>query len=584
MILQALYEHYNDLARRDANFPRYGWEEAKVSFALSIDADGTLQGVRPLKYRPEGAKKDVPQTMLVPARQKKTSGVAANFLCENTSYFLGVDDKGKPDRAARCFAAAKALHQEILTAVDTLDARAVYAFFENWDLADAASHPAIAPYLAEMMQGANLVFSVEDSPYLYAHEDPAIRDAWMADRNAKVADTDEAVCLITGRTAPAARLHPSVRGVRDAQSSGASLVSFNAAAFESYGHTQGENAPVSEEAAFAYGTALNHLISDRAHVQYIGDTAVLSWAESAEPAYQDIFLDLLMGTPSEAVREEDLRDAVKKLCAGRPIFVGAVPLHPENQYYVLGIAPNAARLSVRFFWQSSFGKLLQNVEAHNTRLEITGPPNRAPLTLWRMLDETVNQKSRDKKPVPPMAGAVLRAILSGGAYPAELFEQTMLRIRAEREITPGRAAILKAFFLNNREFKIPEEVLTVQLNEQSDYLPYILGRLFAVLERVQEAANSGINTTIKDKYFNSASATPASIFPLLTKLSQSHLKKLEGGQKVYFEKQIGELECRIREMLPARLTLAEQGAFHLGYYHQRQFYFTKKTEEETKND
>ena len=208
----------------------------------------------------------------------------------------------------------------------------------------------------------------------------------------------------------------------------------------------------------------------------------------------------------------------------------------------------------------------------------TGSPSssRSTLPLWRLLGETVNPNSRDKKPSPVMAGAVVRAVLSDGPYPVSLLEQTMLRIRAEQNVTYGRAAILKAFFLKNREFQVPKEVLQVELNEQSSHLPYVLGRLFAVLERVQSAANPGLNATIKDKYFNSACATPAVIFPLLTKLSQSHLRKLDTGGRVYFEKLIGDLEGRIRETLPARLPLADQGTFHLGYYHQVQKFYEKK--------
>lgn len=584
MILQALYQYYDALAARGEISPP-GWCDAKVSFALDIDESGTLRGVIPLKRVPDGGKKEIPQTMRVPEQVKKTSGVAANFLCENSSYFLGVDGKGNPARSRQCFEAAKTLHGAILSGVDSPAARGVLGFFDRWQPENAEAHPALADYLEEIKKGANLVFSVNGQ---YAQQDPAIREAWQ---NHCAAKSDGAVvgrCLVTGQTAPIARLHPAIKGVQGAQSSGASLVAFNATAFESYGHEladktgQGLNAPVSESAAFAYGTVLNRLLADREHVQYIGDTAVLCWAEDAEPLCQDLFCGAMFGSAYERITQKDLWGTVKALADGAPVDLDGIPLHPENHFYVLGLAPSAARLSVRFFLQDTFGNMLKHLLEHYQRLEIAKPSyvENGALPLWRLLGETVNPNSREKKASPPMAGAVARSVLTGGMYPVSLFEQTMMRIRAEQTVSYGRAAIIKAFLTKNDQFHVPKEVLTVELNEQSAYLPYVLGRLFAVLERVQLDANPGIKATIKDKYFNSASSSPATVFPLLTKLSQSHLRKLNTGLRISYEKRITELEGRICQTLPAHMSLPEQGAFHLGYYHQVQKLYEKKVKED----
>lgn len=584
MILQALYQYYDALAARGEISPP-GWCDAKVSFALDIDESGTLHGVIPLKRVPDGGKKEIPQTMRVPEQVKKTSGVAANFLCENSSYFLGVDGKGNPARSRQCFEAAKTLHGAILSGVDSPAARGVLGFFDRWQPENTEAHPALADYLEEIKKGANLVFSVNRQ---YAHEDPAIREAWQ---NHCAAKSDGAVvgrCLVTGQTAPIARLHPAIKGVQEAQSSGASLVAFNATAFESYGHEladktgQGLNAPVSESAAFAYGTVLNRLLADREHVQYIGDTAVLCWAEDAEPLCQDLFCGAMFGSAYERITQKDLWGTVKALADGAPVDLDGIPLHPENHFYVLGLAPSAARLSVRFFLQDTFGNMLKHLLEHYQRLEIVKPSyvENGALPLWRLLGETVNPNSREKKASPPMAGAVARSVLTGGMYPVSLFEQTMMRIRAEQTVSYGRAAIIKAFLTKNDQFHVPKEVLTVELNEQSAYLPYVLGRLFAVLERVQLDANPNIKATIKDKYFNSASSSPATVFPLLTKLSQSHLRKLNTGLRISYEKRITELEGRICQTLPAHMSLPEQGAFHLGYYHQVQKLYEKKVKED----
>ena len=254
-----------------------------------------------------------------------------------------------------------------------------------------------------------------------------------------------------------------------------------------------------------------------------------------------------------------------------------VPLDPARPFYILGLSPNAARLSVRFFLRDCFGGFLSHVNAHHARMEIVRLANDPyeTISLWALLQETVPQTVRDKSPSPVLAGATARAILSNTDYPAALLNGVMLRIRADRKITRGRAAILKAYYLKNPHTECPKEVLTVSLNETSSIVPYNLGRLFSVLEAIQQAANPGINTTIKDKYFNSASATPATIFPILNNLAQKHLKKLDTGLRIHYDRQLGQIKELLGETLPGRLSLPEQASFDLGYYHQTQKRYSK---------
>ena len=361
---------------------------------------------------------------------------------------------------------------------------------------------------------------------------------------------------------------------------GNTLVSFNNDSESSYGHEQSYNAPVGKYAAFAYTAALNHLLADRNNVQVIGDTTIVCWAEGAEPVYQDLFMSFMSDKMPSTISDNDLRAALRDLAKGLPC--NDLGVDPNRTFYILGLAPNAARLSVRFFLRDSFGKLMRNVNEHYERLEIVKPAYAKPgvLSLWALLRETVNLNSKDKSPSPAMAGATARAVFSSGLYPASLLKAVMLRIRAERNITWGRAAIIKAYYLKNPHKDCPEEVLTVSLNEASTNIPYTLGRLFSVYEAAQQAANPGINTTIKDKYFNSAATMPASIFPVLNNLYQKHLRKLETGQRVYFDKQVSALKGVLSESYPTRMTLAQQGAFDLGYYHQTQKRYTKKEENE----
>lgn len=581
MILQALAAHYEDLAQR-GEADRPGWGPAKVSFALVLSETGDLLQVASLKTQQQMGKKLVtaPQVLAVPMPKKRTVGIEPNFLCDNAGYLLGIDGKGKPERTRKCFEAAKALHLKLLEGVDSPAARAVCAFFSRWDPAEAEAVPALAEDLEELKQGGNLVFQYGSD---YVHKDPAVRACWQAAYD-QVGDGDAQICLVTGERAAPVSLHPTIKGVPGAQSSGASLVSFNAPSLESYGHEQGGNSPTSQQAAFAYGTALNALIADREHRQSYGDTTVVFWAEGGEPAYQDLLNAALFGGGAEAgIDDAYLKGIFSDLAHGKPVDFGGATLRPDRHFYILGLSPNAARLSVRFFWRDDFGPLMAHINTHYRQLDIVRPKNdpHEQLPLWALLRETVNQKSNDKSPSPKLTGEVLRSILTGERYPASLLSAITLRIRADHQISRGRAAILKAYYSRNRDNRCPEEVLLVELdpNQAPENIPFTLGRLFSVLEAIQQSANPGINTTIKDKYFNSASAIPATIFPTLVNLAQKHLRKLDKGLSVHWEKQLTGLAAIVGDHYPTRLSLPEQGAFQLGYYHQTQLRYAGKEKE-----
>lgn len=563
MILQTLVQLYEDLAAQE-RIARPGWSPAKISFALCLDENGTLTQVIPTQVERQSGRKTVlaPQTMVLPAAVTRTVGVLPNFLWDNSSYLLGVDAKGKPERSVQCFEACRTLHHAMLDGLDSPAAKAILAYFDKWEPGNAQTEPLLADVWDEIMKGGNLVFRIQG---MYAQEDTQIRAAWQAHYSSCEGETVQ--CLVTGKQDIPEAVHPSIKGVTGAQSSGAAIVSFNAPAFCSYGKEQSFNAPVGKAAAFAYTAALNHLLADRENVHRIGDTTVVCWAEGAEPGYDEFFRYFTYGDhPPEQITTEALQNVVSKLAKGLPCE--ELPLDLSRRFYILGLAPNAARLAVRFFYNSTFGELMKNIAAHHERMEITGS-RFSVVPLWALLAETVNQKTNDKTPSPVMAGAVARAVFNGTPYPASLLQAVMLRIRAERDVTPGRAAILKAYYLKNRDTRCPEEVLTVSLNETSTNVPYTLGRLFAVYEAVQEAANPGLNATIKDKYFNSASATPGMIFPVLNKLCQKHLRKLRAGRRKDFDEQIRKLKEVFGEAYPDRLSLPEQGTFDLGYYHQK---------------
>ena len=585
MILQALTRHYEDLLQR-GEIAAPGWSPAKISFALCLDKDGQVTQVIPTMEEVTMGKKTVlrPQSMILPSAVKRTVGIASNFLWDNSAYLLGVDQKGKPERSRDCFRVAASLHHAVLDGVDSPAARAILAFFDTWQPKKAMEHPALSGQYETISAGGNLLFRVDGR---YVHEDAVIREAWQRYRDGADEDAVRMQCLVTGREDEIPATHPAIKGVRDAQSRGAALVSFNAPAFCSYGREQNYNAPVGKYAAFAYTAALNHLLADRDNVQVIGNTTIVCWAEGADPVYPDTFMAFMSGNMPSTISNNALRAALKNLAKGLPCE--ELGVDPNRTFYILGLAPNAARLSVRFFLRDSFGRLMRNVNDHYERLEIVKPAYAKPgvLSLWALLRETVRDPKK-QVPSPAMAGATARAVFSGGLYPASLLEAVMLRIRAERDVTWGRAAIIKAYLKRKYADRIDaehhyiSEVTGMKLNDACNYMPYVLGRLFRVMEEIQLAsADWSLNRSIKDSYFNAAASTPKSAFSKLFPLNEYHAKKLLRdkpglGRKLNEEK--GALSARITESIPARFTQEESNCFYLGYYHQQ---YTKK--EERKN-
>ena len=583
MILQALTSYYESLLKQ-GRISQPGWDNAcKISFGLELNEKGELVDILPYHRTVKSGKKEKVinnQLFKAPARVKRSSGIAANFICDTSTYLLGADAKGKPERTLNCFEASRELHQKLLSNCTSPAAEAILSFFDQWNPGKAAENKILMPYWKEITGGGNLIFCYDLEP---VSSDSEIAEAWQEYYSSGDENSRKGQCLVTGNMGSIARTHPSIKGVNGAQSSGASLVSFNAPAYDSYGHTQGGNAPVSEYAAFAYTTALNMLLADREHCKVIGDTTVVCWAEHGEEAYQDFGMDALYGDV-HGISDADLSAALSKLAKGEACEWNAATLNPDEHFYFLGLSPNASRLSVRFFLQDSFGSFMENLNQHYQDIAIIRPAydNRENLSLWQLLNETVNQKSKNKEASHQMTGNVLQAILSGTPYPATLLNGAELRIRAERDITRGRAAILKAYYSRRPNPGCPKEVLQMELNEQSTNIAYTLGRMFSVYEQIQKKANPNITTTIKDKYFNSASATPALIFPVLGNLAQKHLRVLRrdnGKAAVYLEKKLGEFSLILGESFPARLNLPEQGSFQLGYYFENQAQYNKKKED-----
>ena len=583
MILQALVKHYENLVEEE-KVSKQGWCSVKVSYEIELSKEGEIKNIICLKIEEERGKKTVirPQNLLVPEMVTRSSGVSANFLCDNAKYLLGIsqekDEKDKK-RAEECFLAARDKHLSLLNHAEGEMAKAICLFFQNWKPEKAMEYPKISENWEDITDGGNLIFGMGTH---YAQDDMQIKRIWD-NRKMEINQEAKGICLVTGEQEEISRIHRGIKGVPGAQSSGAALVSFNAPSFESYGKEQSYNAPVGKYAEFAYTTALNYLLSDRKNSLQIGDTMVVFWAESGKTDYQDAFLEC-MEPPVD--NQEELKGLFERIQEGKPIIIKGNELNPEQRFYILGLAPNAARLSVRFFYENSFGKILKNISEHYKRMEIIKPKweENQYLGVQEMLFETVNKKSTDKKPISNMATMTFRAILSGDRYPARLYSDTLIRIRAEQDekkLSWKRMSIIKTYLIHNYKWKEGENYMG--LNEESNDIAYVLGRLFSVLESIQADANPGIQATIRDRYFNSACGTPASVFPVLIKLKNSHMKKIgreKEGTKKYYEKLFADIMWKINEQegFPKRLSLEEQGKFALGYYHQIQKKYEKREE------
>jgi len=587
LILQRLVSFYERLLDDEgAGVSPPGYSRQKIAFEVVLTSDGSLHAIQ--KVTTSDDTEERTRAMVVPGTGKPTgSGINPNFLWDRTDYLLGFDTGGKPERTRRCFEAFRDKHQALESAIDSAQFRAVCRFLKTWDPQTLAEE---SRSLLESVTGGFVVFRILGSDFRFVHEDEQVRAYWDRQASDLDGDTRSGMCLVNGdRDVPLARLHePKIQGVRGAQSAGGLIVSFNKQAFESYGHDQSFNAPVGQRAAFAYCTALNYLLrKDSTQKLQIADATTLFWTEAptfaeelfaalVDEAYQEP-TDLSAASTSGPSESEDsslkmkLKSVLVKIARG--VYPGEIG-KPETQFSVLGLAPNNARISVRFWREGTLDDFVRHLGTHLRDVSIEGKGGIEAPSVGRILAET----AREEKDIPPLlSGALMRAILEGLPYPAALAGAILRRIRADHEINAVRAGILKAHL--NRGFRRQSNSLTCEvpmaLDSDRPEASYHLGRLFAALEKVQQDALPGINDTIKDRYFGSAMATPSSVFPRLLRLSQHHLAKLETGWRIAAERRIQGITDRLNGF-PSHLGLADQGLFAIGYYHQRADFFKPK--------
>jgi len=617
MILQSLYQLYQRLAENpDNGLPSPGYSLQNISFCVVITQDGNLVEIQPcatetIEIGKNGKEKKTtrPLALLVPGQAKPPGqGLNPCFLWDNTGYMLGfkpidskkseADQDKEKKRAIASFEAFKTRHLEAEALIADLTFSSVCRFLEQWSPENAENYSV----LQDIISGFG-VFQISGQTR-FVHQTPAIAD-WWKQQSMPIADAETAFCLVTGATKPVALTHePAIKGVKDAQSSGAKLVSFNEKAYESFGKEdgrkvgQGRNAPVSEEAAFAYCNALNWLLANRRF--RIGDATTVFWTTAPTPV-ENIFPWMISGVPDaeDLVTKQRIQTVLERISRGT---LASDDLgDPSVPYFILGLSPNASRLSVRFWHTGNLGELTANLKLHLCQLEIVRQwdesNSKNPEPLHPSSYQLLRQTARDADGVSPhLAGSLMRSILLGTRYPDTLINGVMNRIRVVEKKPKGegsldnvtylRAAILKAWLIRNHH-----QHITIMLDETNTNPGYLLGRLFAVLEKTQQDALPNINATIRDRFYSSASATPRAVFGRLLRMYANHLGKAQsewaskiGNENANKRKNGREILCQniIDELsdFPAHLNLQNQAQFALGYYHQCKAMFPTKTKTE----
>ncbi len=569
MIIKALCDYYDRKAALGAtDTAPPGWEFKEVQFAVVIGPEGEFVQFDDLREG-EGKKKRG-RRILVPQWEKRTVGITANLLCDMASYVFGVQKDGKPERLA---AQRQAFGDRNAKAFENVvDAAPFLKFLSNQDPTILSAQPCwndivdINPNMAFRYLGENRFISDIDP----------IRVG--ADLMRTAGKGASGRCMVTGLVGPISRLHGSIKGVRGAQTSGASVVSFNAAAYESYGKIQGLNAPIGDETVFKYTAALNMLL-DRNTGQNlsVGEATAVFW--SLEPTtFEDDFAALF----EEPGKDDPDRGTLAVERLFKSPWTGGYREDESKQIFCyLALSPNAARVAIRAWHVGTVGWFASNIRKHFEDFAIVKHANEPRhYSNFRILANVSHLDKFDNAP-PSLGGELMNAILDGSPYPATLLQAALRRIRSDvkRRVIPVRAAIIKAWLNRNLRFNPNPNIkeISMDLDTSQPSTGYQLGRLFATLERVQERASGGnLNTTIRERFYGAACATPVTVFANLLRLKNHHLAKMASkGEVVYFERLIGEIMGHVNEF-PAHLDLQEQGRFAIGYYHQRQAFFAGK--------
>lgn len=571
MILKALYDYYH----RSENLPALGMELKEIGFIIVIDKYGNF-----LRFEDRRIDKKSAQQFLVKKSIGRSSAPVANYLYDNSQYVFGYSDKGSPESMRKYFDTFKAKINEIYNRfTDNESITAVYTFYQQ------EPHIMIEtmkndPLWHDIIKNLNKKYSTFSFLIESDTEIIASKKELIISEN-----KDNAImrsrCLITGQQSKTAEVTTATM-IAGSQAT-AKLVAFQVnSGYDSYGKSKGYNAPISEEAEFAYTTALNHLLrSDSRNKFMVGSRTFLFWASSNNKIAKEseACLFALLGRIDDSNDDPNKRiELVRSTFLS--IYNGMQPTENEDKFFILGLAPNSARIAVIYWQETPLHEFARLICKHFEDMEIidTRKEKKPYIGLHSILGNvTLGGKSSDAAPNLP--DAVVKSIFQGLPYPASLFQACIRRIRAEQSVNIVRAAIIKAY-LNRQNNNSNNKKLNIMLDKENQNQGYLCGRLFAVLDKIQEDAN-GIHS-IRERYMNSASATPAMVFATILNLSTHHLEKLNNSKQVFYEKLKQEIISKFdANGFPTHLDLQDQGRFFVGYYHQRQDFFMSKEDKNT---
>jgi CRISPR-associated protein Csd1 len=594
MILQSLHDLYDRLAADPSyEIAKPGYSPQKISFRVVIKPDGSLFSISSVA---DNTQKKPFVNHTVPEHQVRSgTKILPQFLCDKASYCLGVDTKsGEITENRKQFDSFRVKHLNVENEIACDQYSSLCRFLESWDAEKLnqfrESHPDIFSLCINFgifeIQGSNRPI----------HESPAVIRWW--DRQLS-RDGPVGQCLITGENLPIARLHPKIKGFASA----AALVGVQkGTSYESYGLEQGFTSQTSEIASFKYAAALNWLLDGQGrqkHRTFLADTTCVFWTDQPS-IVEDIGLQFFSSGSDidEAAQDQGLRSKIeiliKAMRQGNAVLTDIGENPDETEFFILGMEqPNPGRFAIRFFYRSSVSELLKNLQAHYAAISIireyegggSNGENGQPefLSNRDLINQTALKLSSGKldyNTIPPLlGGSLMRSILENIPYPEGIYSAVIRRIRADRTINYSRAAIIKGTLVRNHNQTIP-----VMLDLENTEPAYLLGRLFATLEKIQEEGHTAqtggkLDSTIRDKYLSSACATPSAVFPRLETLSTHHRRHLNPGRKAFFDKLVGEIKWN-QSSTKSTHTLKEQGMFILGYYHQRKALFTAKEKTE----
>lgn len=591
MLIKALCDYYDVLAEKDLVLPD-GYSEVPIKYNIVLTPDGKIEDIISCMKTEEQPQKNgkikeklVPQTMRFPKRTEKP-GIESNTIEHRPLYIFGLNlekDKLNPkDRTGKAEKSHRAFIEHNLRFIEGLSSPVIDAFrnfLMNWKPEEETENQHILD-LGKDYAGAGFAFCLSGNPDLLLHTDPQIKEKWEKEyaRGQSQPGEYQAQCAIMGEVSDIARIHSKIKGIAGGAATGGVLIGFNNPSENSYGNDQSYNSNISELAMRKYTEALNYILKRQAHKIVMDDITIAFWAMDGGDEHEMTLQEMLMSQSSRKTADEVNSMLKSLLSRGMNTRITTNELKELNEdldgnidFYIVGLKPNSSRISIKFLYRKKFLDMLWNLARFQDELQVSEEVRVVSLS-W-IKKECLSPKSNSEKISPALFTKLFEAAIYGTNYPYSLLETMIRRVKTDKFINATRAGVIKAYLTRNKK-----EEWKVSLDRSNNNQAYLCGRLFAVLENIQNQAVGGgkLNSTIKDKYFASAAAKPASIFPTLIKLSQHHMKKLNDGSQIFHIKLVGEIMNMLENEFPKTLPLMEQGKFMIGYYQQVQDFFASK--------